>query len=310
MSDPRPIIVWRYTDGKPGHEKQTAGLLQALQTLHACEVFSIKPHPARHCLASLLRHRPPALPSVSMPDLAIGAGRATQLSLITAARTSGAVSVVLMNPAYPRRCFDLCLIPRHDDISADDHVVLTEGPITTLRHAKDKEMRAGLILLGGPSPHFDWDETHILQQVASIIASTPQLEWCIADSRRTPSSTSAKLAALQSGKISYMPHDRCAPGWLDSALSRCTSAWVSGDSVSMVYEAVSAGCRTGIIEPGRPRSAKIRRSLDSLMKENRVTSFNAWQASATLPLNDKVLDEAGRCAGLLYTRFLQERLSA
>ena len=35
------VVIWRFVDGKPGHETQSAGLLQGIETIRPIEVHEI-----------------------------------------------------------------------------------------------------------------------------------------------------------------------------------------------------------------------------------------------------------------------------
>jgi len=302
LSDNQPIIIWRFTDGKPGHEKQSAGLVQALQNIHPCEVSSFQARSLFRCLTDLLLKRSPVTASGNTPDLVIGAGHATHLSLLATTRAVGGRSIVIMKPSLPIRWFDVCLIPEHDAVAQNTHVILTQGAINTVTPSSRKQAGTGLILLGGPSRHFVWNEDKVIQQLKEITGNSPAI-WQLTTSRRTPESISSKLSPLLSDNISYLPYDSCPDGWLDRELAQCETVWVTADSVSMIHESVTAGCRTGIIELGQARNRKIARSLNKLVETNMLTGFSQWKRTGELPLPARGLDEAGRCARLLYERY-------
>ena len=50
------------------------------------------------------------------PDIAIGAGHKTHLYLLAIKRCFGAKIVVILKPSLPLKFFDLCVIPKHDDV--------------------------------------------------------------------------------------------------------------------------------------------------------------------------------------------------
>lgn len=302
MSDRQPIIIWRFADGNPGHEKQSAGLVQALHNIHPCEVSSFQASPLPRCLTDLLLKRSPVPASADTPDLVIGAGHATHLSLLATTRAVGGRSIVIMKPSLPISWFDVCLIPEHDVVAKNAHVILTEGAINTITPASRRLAGTGLILLGGASRHFAWNEDKVMQQLKEITGNS-QTTWQITTSRRTPESISSKLPSLLSDNISCLPYNSCPDGWLDRELAQCETVWVTADSVSMIHESVTAGCRTGIIELGEARNRKIARSLNKLMETNMLTSFSKWKRTGELPFPAKDLNEAGRCARLLYERY-------
>ena len=127
------------------------------------------------------------------PDLIIGAGHATHPTLLAARRAHGGRAVVLMKPSLPRRCFDLCILPRHDGVAADAHTLVTDGALNRVRPATASDANHGLILIGGASPHFEWDSDAIQVQIKSLLARTPDMQWTLATSRRTPANFLALL---------------------------------------------------------------------------------------------------------------------
>ena len=99
------IVIWRFVDGKPGHEKQSAGLLQGIESIHPIAVFEIDVRfkPFFWCqIRRKLRGETPDLPE---PDLLIGAGHRTHLPLLIARIACGGRTVVLMRPTLPHRWF-------------------------------------------------------------------------------------------------------------------------------------------------------------------------------------------------------------
>ena len=228
------------------------------------------------------------------PDLILGTGHATHLTLLAARRAHGGRAVVLMKPSLPRRWFDLCILPQHDDIAADAHTLVTEGALNRVRPAPDRDARRGLLLIGGESKHFDWDSDAIQVQIKSILARTPETQWTLTTSRRTPANFLALLP--QHPNLTIVPHTATAPGWLPAQLSQCGTVWVTPDSASMVFEALTAGADVGVFDlPVNPGS-RVGRAIAHLADAQRITRFANWCAHGTMRPNTHPLAEADRCA--------------
>ncbi|MGE0385354.1 MAG: mitochondrial fission ELM1 family protein [Gammaproteobacteria bacterium] len=299
------LTIWRFIDAKRGHENQSLGLARAIVRLTPARIIDIDAHGFVRAAGAWLRRRmPDPLPP---PQLAIGAGRATHWDLL-AARRAGARTVVLMRPLLPLSCFDLALVPAHDDPPARANVERTLGALNTLRPAPRREDGAGVILIGGPSPHFDWSEDAVLAMIRAILARDANLRWTIADSRRTPASMQARLAALGVANAEYRPHQLAAPGWLASVLAGARRAWVSADSVSMLYEALTAGAEVGVLDLPLRRDGRVQRGLQTLAREGWITPYARWAEGATLALPPRPLAEADRCARLVLDRWFPARL--
>ncbi|MFZ3175345.1 MAG: mitochondrial fission ELM1 family protein [Thiobacillus sp.] len=288
-----PLIVWIVSDGKPGHVNQSRGLAEALARATTTEIhtFRVLP-PWRAWLALLLKRFPDN--ALTQPDLILGAGHATHPTLLAARRAHGGRAVVLMKPSLPRCCFDLCILPRHDDIATDAHTLVTEGALNRIRPATARDANRGLLLIGGTSPHFEWDSDAIQVQIKRILARTPDMQWTLTTSRRSPKDFLALLP--QHPQLSIVPHTATSPDWLPEQLARCGTVWVTPDSASMVFEALTAGAAVGVFDlPASPKS-RVGRAIAQLADAQRITRFANWCANDQLQPNTHPLAEADRCA--------------
>ena len=289
----RPLAVWIVSDGKPGHLNQSLGLAEALARAIPTEIRTVPALPAwRAWLAWLLKRFPGgALPA---PDLIVGAGHATHPALLAARRARGGRAVVMMKPSLPRSAFDLCIIPEHDGVAADAHTLVTAGALNRVRPASERDPKRGLILVGGVSPHFEWDGDAIQVQIKSILARTPDIAWTLTTSRRTPDDFLAQLPPASN--LDVAPHTATPPDWLPQQLGRSGTVWVTPDSASMVFEALTAGADVGVFDlPVNPKS-RVARAIAQLADDRRITRFAAWCANGTLHPNLHPLAEADRCA--------------
>lgn len=288
-----PRVVWVVSDGKPGHLNQSLGLAEALARATPITIHTLPALPAWRALLALLLKRVPgsALPA---PDLIVGAGHATHLTLLAARRARGGRAVVLMKPSLPRRWFDLCMVPRHDGVAEDAHTLVTEGALNRIRPAAAHDSSLGLILIGGASKHFDWDNDALALQIKSVLARSPDIHWTLTTSRRTPPDFVSELPA--SPNLTVVPHTDTAADWLPEQLARCGTVWVTPDSASMVFEALTAGADVGVFDlPVRPKS-RVGWAIAHLADAQRVTRFVTWCAHGTLHHNLHPLAEADRCA--------------
>ena len=298
--DTHALVVWRLLDGKPGHESQTRGLAAALA--RRCETQGLPPPrvldlPVAHLRLSLLdwlfRHFPPGFLQ-PRPDLLIGAGHRTHWPLLCARRAFGGRAVALMTPSLPKRWFDVVVAPRHDEVSGPN-VIDTVGVLNPMRPAATKRPGYTMVLVGGESRHFRWHSDDVISQIEAILARHPQV--CITDSRRTPTALRAELA--RRWPVIYQPWDQCAPGWLAAELATADNAWVSEDSVSMVYEALTAGCAVGLISLPAASEGRLARGIAALVRERVVRRLGSLGPGETLEPSRPLLDEARRVADLL-----------
>jgi mitochondrial fission protein ELM1 len=288
-----PLNVWVISDGKPGHVNQSLGLAEALARATPTHIYRLTALPAWRAWLMLLFKISPDK-TLLAPDLIIGAGHATHLTLLAARRARGGRSVVLMKPSLPRRWFDLGVLPQHDGIAADAHTLVTEGAINRIRPSDTRNAGLGLMLIGGTSKHFAWDSDAVQLQIKSILARTPDLQWTLTTSRRTPDDFLEQLPPFPN--LTIVPHTATSPDWLPDQLARCGTAWVTPDSASMVYEALTAGANVGVFDlPVNPRS-RVGWAIARLADAQRITRFVSWCAHDTLTANTQPLAEADRCA--------------
>lgn len=294
--DSSPYVIWTITDGKPGHLQQIRGLLKALRQQLPVREIELRALPPLPALAHLAGGSFPPGDGLPAPDLIVGAGHATHLNILAAKRAYGGKTVVLMKPSLPRQLFDLCLIPQHDGVAPSKQVILTQGALNTMQRSVAADPSVGLILLGGISRHYVWQDGEILAAVGKLVAATPQVQWTLTTSPRTPASLLDGLQDLAHANLEVVPFARTTQGWLHEVLGCAGQVWVTPDSVSMVYEALTSGTGVGVFDLPRRRSSRVVRGLERLVQSGWVTRFQNWQAGQSLPRLNGQLDEAARCA--------------
>lgn len=267
---PRTLVVWRIVDGKPGHDNQSQGLVDALARQRLLSVHVIDA--ARSdCRETGTGQVPPP------PSLIIGAGSATHKPMLRARRQHGGRTVVLMRPSVGLGRFDLCIIPAHDGVAASANILITEGALNAVRPDPSRPRGGNLILVGGPSRHHDWLDREIETQVKRIVAASAGERWTVCDSRRTPPSMAKCLAHIAG--VKYAHWRQCEPGWLAEQLAVAGCVWVSEDSVSMVYEALTAGAAVGLLAVPRRRVSRVGKGVANLISKGAVTPFEMWAGS-------------------------------
>lgn len=246
-----------------------------------------------------LQGRFPAGAALPAPDLLLGAGHATHFPLLAARRAYGGKAVLLMRPSLPLSWFDLCVIPQHDHPPPRNNVIAIRGVLNDVQPASNGAPERGLMLIGGVSSHYRWDDAKVARAVMQIAAATPQVAWQLTTSRRTPASFAAALPQPLPPNLTLIPHTQTGPGWLEQALHVVGQVWVSEDSVSMLYEALTAGAGVGLLRLDDPRDSRVRRGVEQLIADGWVTPFESWQAGAELPRPPQAFNEAERIARYL-----------
>lgn len=292
------LIVWHISDGRRGHDNQCLGLVQALQQLRPCRYFKISHRRSPALVLPFLLRRFPAGNDLPDPDIIIGAGHHTHLSLLCAKRARGGRTIVLMRPSIPASWFDLCLIPDHDRQPASANVILTKGALTRIRPTNRHDPHRGLILIGGPSRHHSWNEADLLRQIDKLV-ERGGLHWLVSDSPRTPDNTRQALAALTGANVKYVSYRDQGGAWLAGQLGRAGVVWITEDSVSMIYDALTSGAAVGLLQAPHKHESRVTRIAETLAGEKMVTLFRDWEGGKPVSVPTGTLDEAARCAGLV-----------
>lgn len=292
-----PLVIWRLSDGRRGHDNQSLGLVEALARAVALECVDV--HVSGSLSGAVAALAAPA--RAPRPALVVAAGHATHLALIVTAWRQRARSIVLMNPSLPRMLFDLCIVPAHDGVEPGRNVHVSLGALNRMRPSSQREPDFGLILLGGSSRHHRWNDTAIVAQIRALAAAQPAWRWIVAGSPRTPTTALGALEAV--GNVRVVRFEDTTAEWLPENLARASVVWVSEDSVSMAYEAVSCGAPTGLIEVPARRQGRVQAAVRTLCEAGLAIDFTAWRAGASPRPPARALQEADRCARALLERW-------
>ena len=301
-SIPETLQVWRFVDGKLGHEKQTLGLTQALAQKISVDVRDFDVRTSNTWGAEIKARLQKRTHAHCRPDLIVGAGHATHWPMLMTRLFCGGRTVLLMSPSLPAGLFDLVFAPHHDRRRGANNVIETLGVIGPTQPS-EKDAKAGLILLGGVNRHFEWNDDEVLCQVESVMQANPELDWTICDSRRTPSSMSGALNMLADGV--YRRWQDATPDFLESRLPTAAQVWVTADSVSMLYEALSAGAVVGVMELPLKRPKRSNKLARGLLKLHENGQIHLSHVSPRMPIKaatHTTMAEGRRCADIVLER--------
>ncbi|MFO0977949.1 MAG: mitochondrial fission ELM1 family protein [Planctomycetaceae bacterium] len=308
-SAPDTLVVWRFLDGKAGHRNQVCGLTDALARLTECQLIDVPLSDRQKGLRSVWPGNQKNLRELPAPDLIVGAGHSTHIPMLMARRRFGGRIVVLMKPSLPLSLFDQCYIPVADGVRERGNVLCTEGALNRVVPSNNLDAGKGLMLIGGPSDHFAWSTAQVLEQVTEVIRKSPDMEWTLTTSRRTPPDFVSQWKAM-SLKGSLIPAEDTGPMWLPAQLREAGTVWVTADSVSMLYEALTAGGNVGLFELPHRKTSRVTRGVNGLITQQRVQTLNGWRTEQFRGLNHHILNEAARCAEHLLQTIAAKRLRA
>ncbi|MCY3542030.1 MAG: ELM1/GtrOC1 family putative glycosyltransferase [Gammaproteobacteria bacterium] len=281
------IVLWVFSDGRKGHEKQSIGLLQAIKSLieNSVEVHRIAVGTPVKRLSKLPK-----------PCLVLGAGNATHLPMLMTKVLFKVPCVVLMKPSLPTIFFDLVLVPHHDVCSNFGNVHMTRGALCPIPDVCPNP-KYGVILLGGTSRHFHWDSESVLDTVSNICNASPHKHWTICDSPRSPANLLSGLDNLSN--VTTRQWQTTSESFITDLLNSSSETWVTCDSVSMLYEALNTGSPVGVIELSSKRKTnKLARGIQDLAKNNQVQLSSAGYSIGTELSVPPPGQESRRCAEL------------
>jgi mitochondrial fission protein ELM1 len=194
------------------------------------------------------------------------------------------------------------MIPKHDRVPERDNIITTTGALNPIQFNNNKSLDLGLILLGGPSRHYDWNDHAIMSQVGEIVSSSPDIRWMVADSPRTPETMVESLRNQPYKNLDILDYSKTSTAELHKLIYNAAFIWVTKDSVTMVYEALSSGASVALIDLKARNDSKISSAVNSLIAEKKVGAFSDWQKNHELTASTVKFNEAERCAELLLKR--------
>jgi len=297
-------VIWLLSDSRPGHISQLRGLGRRLETRSGALACWIKADDHPVSLRQVFIGRL-AIPDMPDPDMLIAAGHGTHRLLLALRRKLRVPAVVLMKPSFPLRWVDAAIIPEHDQPPRVKHILPVKGVLNAASPARSltSEPR-GLILTGGPSPHYDWDTGDICQQILTLCNDYPDWSWVVASSRRTPYALLEQLTAAEAPNLTLVAPQETDATWLPEMLQNSRAVWVSPDSVSMVSEALTTGIPTGLLALHPNAPSRVAKGMTSLLQGGYVAEWSARKAMMNAePRLIPELWEADRAARWLLERF-------
>jgi mitochondrial fission protein ELM1 len=312
----KPIRIKAFLDGSPGHQKQTIGILKALEKLAPVNVEykTVKPalssyikNGIAYLIGKAFRFSNTSTPSSF--DIIIGTGTHTCLPVLIEKEKSGAKAATCMTPEpFLINKFDLCFIPFHDKPEPRQNILATIGPPNLSVYNPNKNDKKGLILVGGADKknrHYKWDTNDITKKIEKILTNNPAIQWTISSSPRTPIDASESLKKIASNRKNaiFFDYKDTPEGWVEKEYDQSRYVCLTTDSMSMIYEAITAGCIVGIIPIlWKKKNNKFQESIRYLIKNRYVVSADAIEKEQSA-LNDAPLNEAARCAKEILERW-------
>ena len=318
MNPDVPLKAAVFLDTRPGHRKQTLGVLEALKALTGLATLQVElPHLSRQAetmqwLNYFFGGKKTCCADLAGCDFIIGTGSRSHIPMLFCKKKYNIPVITCMAPAdMLRRRIDLCFVPRHDNIPEAENIFLTDGPPNMSRNRNQHDPDMGLILIGGKDDKSHrWEDKAILDAVDFLVRERA-VRWTISSSPRTPDETNSSLAKLveKFDNAYFIKFADTGTGWIEEQYDKNKTVWVTADSISMLFEARSAGCRVGVIPVQWNRqNNKFQRCIDGLSERGQIVPFAAWRAGKANWNDAEPLNEALRCAREILKRWWPNRL--
>lgn len=271
MANSKPLLVSLIHDDKTGHRKQLEALAKQLE-----ELFNAQCN--WHHYTSALKELKNLAP---YPALVIGAGHKTHWPVFRAARSTTAKSCIIMSPSLPTAMFDYVIAPLHDGLTPSDRILCTQGPINTIQPKNTdcslENEGSSLLLIGGLSRHFHWSPESIIRQIEILLQERSEQQFLCFTSRRTPESTKSALREIENPALQLITTNDDQQYDLDQALSFAKDVFVTPDSISMIYEALTAGTSVRLFDLKQKqrwgKTSKVAAEINRLKREQLVSNL-------------------------------------
>lgn len=263
------------SDGKAGHRSQAVGLYKAMQRQSNIEVtfqeISIQELPIFSLLKAIWARGFGLFEKKA--DYIFGVGSHTQARVLLLGRVyPKAKTVIMMKPNFPVNWFDYAIIPQHDGVKESMHVITTQGALNPIVNENRHQPNRILITLGGNSKRHQWNDEKVLSSIQRLVENNVHATFILTTSRRTPDTFLETLAQQNFySKLQIFPVEHTPQGWVFEEMQKAEAVWVTEDSVSMIFEALTAGCKVGVIKINRLKEDRITRSIDQIIQSNLVS---------------------------------------
>ncbi|WP_250656610.1 mitochondrial fission ELM1 family protein [Alkalimarinus coralli] len=307
-----PLNIWIVTDHKPGHLNQLKGLCERVAAHAPTKEQWISVEDLNSTLLDCLikKLNIPTKLRENKPDIVIGAGHSTHTAVLAVQRYFQCFSVLLMKPSLPLSWFNAVIIPEHDNPKRRRQTLATKGVLNTITPSHSNSganISTGLILIGGDSKHYHWNTADVMQQVTELTQAHLEIKWTLSDSRRTENEFLDQLKHEQLSNVHIVPHLDTPNGWVKEKMAQAGQIWVTPDSVSMVYEAVTAGVPVGLFNMLPKKNGRIVKGIESLIREGVATQFKPTNPGEIIPVSPTALWESERAAKWLLEQYTEHK---
>jgi len=208
-------------------------------------------------------------------DMVIGTGSATSYATKVLAKKMDAKSVAMMLPRGYRYDFDIIFAQSHDNPPKQKNVI--EIPVN-FAYVEPKglykaEKRAVGIVIGGDNKLFMMDREKLKGELDFIKEHYQGYEIAVTTSPRTSNDIESVVASYHFDYQVIFSKNPINP--IPDFLEQCETVFITGDSTSMISEAVSYGKSNVVVLPLESKKEnKFTRFIEMLQKEGYLHIFD------------------------------------
>ncbi|MFH1753464.1 MAG: ELM1/GtrOC1 family putative glycosyltransferase [Candidatus Omnitrophota bacterium] len=224
-------------------------------------------------------------------DIVISCGSSLAAVNLFLTRENNAQNVIIMKPGVMSlRNFNVAIIPAHDNPPKRDNVAITKGSPNII---DEKSMRDGSdrirgsselsgkknigLLLGGDTPEYSLTTAIVERLIDQIEGTMERLDMglLVTTSRRTPRTVEEllkkRLGSSPRCGLLVIANESNMKNAVGGILGLSDIILVSGESISMVSEAVSSGKRTLVFDLEKKRhSGKHACAIEALARDGHI----------------------------------------
>jgi mitochondrial fission protein ELM1 len=270
------------SDGRPGHLNQSIALAKYLG--YPYEIVEVLPkYRWSKALSYVLDRAGIETTRIYQPIVlksdkyryVIGAGSGTYYMTKTVAHRVGAKSIAMMLPKGYRYDYDLIFAQAHDDLPAADNIIQLPANFAYVepQGLYQAKKRSVGVIIGGNNSLFTMKAKHLKAQLDVIFDRFRGYEIAVTTSPRTPADVEEMIEAYGFDYQVIFSKNPINP--IADFLDQCETVCITGDSTSMISEAISFGSANVVVLPlhvNKPN--KFTRFVAGLEEEGYVHLFD------------------------------------
>ena len=208
-------------------------------------------------------------------DMVVGTGSTTSYATKVLAKRMHAKSVAMMLPRGYRYDFDIIFAQSHDNPPKQGNIIETPANFSYVEPKglyQAKKHSIGIVI-GGDNKIFTMSKEKLQVQLDTIVAEYKDYEVAITTSPRTSEEIELLIASYGFDYEVLFSKNPINP--IPDFLEQCETVFITGDSTSMISEAVAYGKSNVVILPLESQEEnKFTRFIDALEKEGYLHIFD------------------------------------